>query len=505
MPDNDAQQDGGIGGAAKNEQGKEGDKNTSFQDFIFVRELSEVYLLMDHISGRWDKNFLADEISREFAKSGDKTDAYAKTRRTDSMHDADAPGDSRTTRLKAELEWIEEICEIRWPNSSKDFPQRAHQAALLMIAKDRLNAAAKPASGMTIAFTLMVTGDVPNNDAIPIKAQDEINGPYALPSRTSLARTAFPGLVRVARTFNYKVKAIVLSLCAVLVMTCMLSWSMTSGYAILARLDALQMKKNDIQLKVEEIEKQPRTGPEALQAPASFMRFCDRSKLLPEYISPKHTSLPQFNNADEIHLCDRLNELENEFENSRTSLGDWLYGWRWLNRAYMERTRAATRAAVERRAAVQLKQTVVLDTDAGDGARQVDPAPVRNASDEEWGRIFVPLLLNSVLPFFYGILGAGASVVRHLRTKTKESLLSPRDISLAVNQLVLGATIGACIGLFVAQSASSVPIGGGFVGVAGLTGSALSFVAGFGVEGVFTALESLVRRVFNLQDPMQKT
>jgi hypothetical protein len=42
-----------------------------------------------------------------------------------------------------------------------------------------------------------------------------------------------------------------------------------------------------------------------------------------------------------------------------------------------------------------------------------------------------------------------------------------------------------------------------FAGVA-LTGSALSFIAGFGVEGVFVALEGLVRRVFNLPAAPEK-
>ena len=34
-----------------------------------------------------------------------------------------------------------------------------------------------------------------------------------------------------------------------------------------------------------------------------------------------------------------------------------------------------------------------------------------------------------------------------------------------------------------------------------LTPSALSFVAGFGVEGVFVMLENLIKRVFNIPEP----
>eukprot|EP01034_Spumella_vulgaris_P031143 gene31143-38486_t len=87
------------------------------RDFIFVRELSEVYLLLDFISGRWDKGLEPD------------------------------------VQLL-----IEEICEIGWP--PEDGPKtQAHQAAILLKAKDKLNAAAKPANGATIAFTLLVVGE----------------------------------------------------------------------------------------------------------------------------------------------------------------------------------------------------------------------------------------------------------------------------------------------------------------------------------------------------------
>jgi len=37
-----------------------------------------------------------------------------------------------------------------------------------------------------------------------------------------------------------------------------------------------------------------------------------------------------------------------------------------------------------------------------------------------------------------------------------------------------------------------------------LSASALCFIAGFGVDGVFQALEGLIRRVFNVSDPTVK-
>jgi hypothetical protein len=125
----------------------------------------------------------------------------------------------------------------------------------------------------------------------------------------------------------------------------------------------------------------------------------------------------------------------------------------------------------------------------------------RQGGDEETARILTLVLGSAVLPLCYGILGAGAAVVRDLWRKMRESMLSPRDYSLALGQLALGATIGACIGLFVNASGTGSTAEPALAGAWTLSGSALSFIAGFGVEGVFQAMESFVRRVFNVPDP----
>ncbi len=83
----------------------------------------------------------------------------------------------------------------------------------------------------------------------------------------------------------------------------------------------------------------------------------------------------------------------------------------------------------------------------------------------------------------------------------RDSLLTPRDLRLAWGQLALGAVIGTCIGLFITPGAGSVQDGAAlFYGPVALSASALSFIAGFGVEGVFQSMESLIRRVFNVRD-----
>ena len=117
----------------------------------------------------------------------------------------------------------------------------------------------------------------------------------------------------------------------------------------------------------------------------------------------------------------------------------------------------------------------------------------------EWAGVALGILANSILPIFYGLLGAGAAVVRIVSAKMRDSTLSPRDIVLAYVRLALGAVIGACIGLFVTPDGSVSSSQPGLLGPVHLSASALCFIAGFGVEGVFQAFESLIQRMFNLE------
>jgi hypothetical protein len=97
--------------------------------FILSRARSEVHLLLDNISANPDVT-IAALIARAPPKN--------------------LPRD-----------WIEQVCEITWPPKDKDSDpdELAKQAALLIKTRDYLNGLAKPASGATIAFTLMVTQD----------------------------------------------------------------------------------------------------------------------------------------------------------------------------------------------------------------------------------------------------------------------------------------------------------------------------------------------------------
>jgi hypothetical protein len=118
---------------------------------------------------------------------------------------------------------------------------------------------------------------------------------------------------------------------------------------------------------------------------------------------------------------------------------------------------------------------------------------------EQWSANLLAVLGNYVLPMMYGLLGAAAAAMMNVNQKIRSSRLSPRDRRMSQVQLVLGIITGACIGLFLTPSgvgSSTAAVSGG--GVA-LSASALSFLAGFGVEGVFKMLQNILVTVFGDQ------
>jgi len=417
------------------------------EEFIFVRELNEVFLLLDHISGRWDKSLYNFH-----------------------NHDDGEPH-------------IDELCAIGLtpPDSEQ---QRVAQAVKVLCAKDKLNAAARPATGLTIAFTLLVVGEDNRRDWRNW-LRDKMFGNgggengsahsphWDKPTRLTLARNAFPGLVRVASSFNLRMKLVVYLLLLGLVLTCVMSWHIAGGSAILQHLDAVQAAQAALSKEIEEAEFKHTASTTA--PPTQFCTEADNA------------GLPRFRNTEEYQLCTRRRQLMAQAAAISMNLRDWLEPWQ---ACYGTLARPFGRLPA-------------------DGVVQASATPVERENRlqralEEQARVVTLVVGTAVLPLCYGVLGAGAAVVRGLWAKMRESLLSPRDFTLALLQLALGATIGACIALFVNPSGQTPGSEIGLLGNWALSTSALSFIAGFGVEGVFVALESLVRRVFNISDPARR-
>jgi hypothetical protein len=94
-----------------------------------------------------------------------------------------------------------------------------------------------------------------------------------------------------------------------------------------------------------------------------------------------------------------------------------------------------------------------------------------------------------VMPLCYGLLGAMAAALRLVRRKVDAATLASTDRAHLQQGAILGVLCGAVIGLFANQIGGAAETGG--LGI-----SALAFVAGYNVDGVFRFLDELSDRVF---------
>lgn len=448
--------------------------------FVLDRELSEVHLLLDNVSAN-PNTTLAERLSS-----------------TQGFED-DLPDD-----------WIEQVCRISWPPEGSN-DDKAEDAALLIKAKDRLNRLSYPASGSTVAFTLLVTQQESEGQRW-LRRREAGEGEERSPTRNSLAQTAYPDLMPKAIRFRKAMRWISIGLVVALFVTCVLSWYVAYGNAALAEFATARAALADASKRVNEAETsadKPAAGGSAAAAMAAgvgaskdpagagtaptggapesafagkFLPYCERG----------------FSSAGQAQTCTARSEAETNLHRVNRRLAGWVCVVTFSCIEDLSRyedlvppdpkKEQLTPAEAEVAKKIRQGQRAGLAND-----ELIDNAPSRAAA-------LAAIMGTAVLPFLYGLLGAGAAIIRSLSRKIRASLLSPRDLHLSFQQLALGAVVGACIGLFIAAPGSPGQ-GESLLGPVTLSASAISFVAGFGVDSVFEALETLIKRIFNVAQP----
>jgi hypothetical protein len=116
---------------------------------------------------------------------------------------------------------------------------------------------------------------------------------------------------------------------------------------------------------------------------------------------------------------------------------------------------------------------------------------------EERAIAWMAVLGSYIMPSLYGLLGSMAFVLRRHYDRLAAQLLVPRDRQANSIRLILGVVIGGCIGLVYA-GAPTVQTTGILGAAVTLSTAAIAFLAGYGVEGVFKALEALIAQVFGV-------
>jgi hypothetical protein len=354
------------------------------------------------------------------------------------------------------------------------------EASFLLLVRNALNTIVRPASALTVAYTGLVVGHRLKGDDGHIRK-----------SRWSLARAAFPQLVSGA-TWHRRLHYVILVLA--LLMTLIAVWESAKvalGKALLQNLQDLRAQQALLSIEKAKLEANRERPSEWADLnyvfndghPTSAMRLCDRPRAQwkdPQNKGPDEKEM--FDSPAQRDVCDRDMILASQFGIAKTDLLQYQTYWPAMIGS--------------------------LFHFVSDGMSLLMPHTPRSwkSADGDVEFAIAPALAvhaNYILPVIFAFLGAAAFVILDFYGKVRDSVLVPRDNLLSWIRLGLGLMIGGCIGLLVSSYAPppQAALQSSLIASLTLSASGLAFLAGFGVEGVFSMLQGLVRRIFSGEAP----
>jgi hypothetical protein len=411
------------------------------RDKIVSDDLAEVILLLDHLSGLADRSI------------------------SDLVLDAQHP------------DLVRAVFESNWPPTpGQSQISIAETSTILFKARDRLNELAWPATGASIAFTILVTDE----EAITFEPDQAPHGPQRRPSnRKGMAAIAYPRYVAPAAAFRDFRGRVFLWLATALAVTIVLSWHVAAGQFFLQTIAQTDAKRAALLPEIYTAQLREHPAPAAAGAADKGARAQAQAQALTPYCPVSASNPAAIDPVQQTRLCTQLLALQTARCAAADSLFEWHRGWEILTFFLADLPDDAVSGGAGR-----LRQCLAQDP----LAPTVDPVEQVSAG-------IVQVFGSGVLPMLYGLLGAFAAIGLAIHRKTKDSLLMPRDYPQMRLQMVLGVVVGGCIGLFLTPSAA-VSLAGAAGSDVTLSFSGLSFLAGFGVEQVFKWLERLVLTAF---------
>jgi len=452
-------------------------------ELIFKRDLDEVYLLIDFVSGRADRSL--STLSMPHPTTPDKT--------------------------MTSSEIIEAISKMRYPPPEGTPAINAQNAAILLQAKDKLSALAAPARGVTIAYTTMFidaeaggsivsramlrffsrrpTPDRPNEITPSLTADGPIrranHGGYH-DTRIDLAHKTFPGLRDHARKFRLWRDALAFFTIIWLFLTGLAYWDAGLGRSALERLD------QDWKTTVEELKDNPsliHCGPDAspLETNADLGSKTDAA-LQTQFACRRYNYQTWLGESagqqvQRVFVCDGW---------LTKALHVWCWHW-LLSGSYgiyesIDKT-TAKQGGPSRDKNIESASKQSNSENISDYAK-VNAVAWQNATS------ILTVFTTYMLPMMFGLLGTLIGAFRAILNKIADSELAPRDLVRMQIGIPTGLVAGIAVGLFL--SPASVPLQGtgGVSGQLTLTASALGFLAGYASHSFFRFLDNIMATVF---------
>jgi hypothetical protein len=373
-------------------------------------------------------------------------------------------GDNQAPTLPP-IEVIRRICALRYPpEANESLPERADNSALLLCVKDKLNSIAHPANGLTIAYTYMFLEETAQSKRNESTGQQPIviaeKG-----TRAIVAKAAYPGLISSAKRFRCFHRNVARAGAAITIFSAILLWLVVYGVQLTSRFEEDQKSATDVTSQIYAlIDKE--------NAPIA----ADRQS---------HDSVPTRCKAridDQSNpvrlLCNQWSYYQARYEKSINDVATFANRWPsdWLTIPF------PTSPTLEK-------------NKAGDF--------IATQEDVQSITLVLSAYASYVLPVLFGLVGTIASFLRDISNRITGSILSPRDETLAIIRIILGAIAGLAVGLFFTPASVAAQISSG-AGVLTLSASGIAFLAGYGADGFFRMIDAMITRIFSLdQKPTQ--
>jgi hypothetical protein len=335
--------------------------------------------------------------------------------------------------------------------------------------RDYLNSAASPATGSTIAFSMLVS--------------DRAAG-----HRIADARVAYPGY----RGLAWRLRAFVFSMCVVALFVTVLVALMGAyvywGNAIVASANGVITEQDDLG---KDIAREEASGITRLNAD-DYQTAMTGSVLQPQIVHISGTGVSLAGpaatpSAGILGLCDAILQSSYSGRTVKVFLSS--------NQEYL----CARNADI-------ISQTLDFQTEikAWFGVEHhLLPFQSKTMRSPALLMRVAPHLISVVngyaIPLAMGFLGSAAFILRVFLERLGNRILTTRDLLSNSIRLVLGFLSGLAVGFFLSPSGSGgAPTDSLGLGIS-LTAPALAFLAGYAVDVLFRFLDTLAGRAFTVK------
>uniref|UniRef100_UPI001357AC09 hypothetical protein n=1 Tax=Roseomonas sp. 18066 TaxID=2681412 RepID=UPI001357AC09 len=238
------------------------------------------------------------------------------------------------------------------------------------------------------------------------------------------------------------------------------------------------------------------------------LRYCDRARLLQGQAGPPapgREHMPIWESSQQAQLCGRLWDAEVKIGLAQERMSSFLQLFARPVKLLLQLLLLPfTLVALLIDSILGWIYPAALPTIGTGGV----PTPMHNPRPDWSCEDFVMALTRHALPLCFTLLGTGISILRDCSQRMHRFELVPTTLPLGLSRLALGLAAGLSIALFNSPDAPAVILPGlpppppadGY-----LSAQALAFLAGYGVDSVFSFFDNQLSRLRDGPGPRPPT